>query len=80
MTGRDIEAMTDTRLWLAIDQYGQKELLEGAPRKALLRLHGRKHADRIYRDKLDGSSVQVGWAVAGHWYDVYSVEPMEKVI
>ena len=64
---------------MAIDQYGQTHHNLGQhPRKALLERLGRKHADKMYVDKKDGSSVHIGWIIAGLWLSVYRVEPLEK--
>ena len=44
---------------------------EKSPRKDLLEYCGRKHADKIYRDKKDGATVHVGYIVAGQWWTFY---------
>jgi hypothetical protein len=64
--------------WLAVDEYGQQIRLAGPPRKALLDYLGRKHAQRIFRDKKDGSMVHVGYHIAGSWWTLYELIPMEN--
>ena len=64
--------------YMARDQYGNTVHGLTHPRKELLDRFGRQHADKIYRDKADGSTVHVGYIVAGHWYSLYEVTPFEK--
>jgi hypothetical protein len=66
--------------YLAIDQYGNKIVFQTDtrhPRKALLEHVGGKHAQKMYVDKLDGSSVHVGYIVAGCWWKIYNVTSWE---
>jgi len=64
---------------LAIDQYGSRLLLPGKhPRKELLALLDRKHADKVYCDRKDGSTVHVGYVVAGRWFTLY--QPVEEKV
>ena len=64
--------------WLSADQYGNKIILRGRfPRSALLDHCGRRHADIIYQDRKDGGMVKVGWIVAGSWWSVYKLEPLQ---
>ena len=69
-----------TNLWLAVDQYGQKEIVKGSPRKALMELHGTKHADRMFVDKQNGGTLSTGWVIAGHWYTVFRLSRMEHAV
>jgi hypothetical protein len=43
------------------------------PRKELLEHFGRKHADRVYVDRKDGT-YHVGYVIAGLWIRVLGVE------
>ena len=63
--------------FLAVDQYGNKHFLTSHPRKELCALHGVKSAKRMYRT-LDGKDYHVGWIVAGHWYEVMRLSPLDK--
>lgn len=66
-------------MFMAIDQYGQTyHGLGNHPRAELLKRLGRTKAARMYIDKRDGATVQVGWIIAGLWLRVYRVEPMER--
>lgn len=57
---------------LARDQYGDYVTVSAAhPRADLMRYHNRKSARKVYRDLVSGESVQVGYEVAGHWYDLF---------
>ena len=67
-----------TKKYMARDQYGNTVHGLTYPRKELLERFGRKHADKIYQDKTDDTTVHVGYIVAGHWYTVYEVTPMER--
>lgn len=64
---------------MAIDQYGHTEHNLGPnPRQELLRRYDRTSAQKVYVDKTDGSARHIGWIVAGHWFTVYRVTPMEN--
>lgn len=64
---------------MAVNQYGETFHALGAhPRKALLEKFGRKHAAKMYRDKKDGSSVHVGYIIAGQWLELFSVQSIEN--
>ena len=55
--------------------------LEGKhPRKELLEALGATHADKIYIDKKDGTTVHVGYVVLQNWYTLYHVVPMENPV
>lgn len=59
-------------MYIAIDQYGSVHKLKtDAPRKELLHLFGRSHADKIYVDLASGNSKHVGYVIAGYWLTVY---------
>jgi hypothetical protein len=63
------------KMYMAIDQYGNAHHGLVHPRKDLLELLGRKHADKMYRDKTDGSIHHVGYVIGGLWLEVYEVKP-----
>jgi hypothetical protein len=61
--------------YIAQDQYGQTIYLKTQhPRKELLELYHRKHADKIY---CDPDSRHIGWIVAGHWFIVHKLSPLK---
>ena len=62
--------------FVAIDQYGNTKFLEKSPRKELCEHMGVKHADKIYRDDENGQAVHVGYVVAGRWFTVLRVSPL----
>jgi hypothetical protein len=62
-------------MYMATDQYGNTYHGLTHPRKDLLEKLGRKHADKMYRDKTDGSTRHVGYVVAGCWLEVFKVTP-----
>lgn len=65
---------------MAQDQYGRLYPDLGPyPRKALLEQLGRKHADKMYVDKLDGSTLHIGYIIARLWLTIYSVRRMENL-
>lgn len=71
--------MKEQKQYMAIDQYGQTfHDLGPYPRKALLEALNRKHASKMYVDKVDGSSVHIGYVIGGHWLTVYEVDRMER--
>lgn len=64
--------------YMARDQYGRTEHDLGPhPRKTLLARLGRKHASKMYRDTPRGT-FHVGYVIAGRWFTLYRVEPMER--
>ena len=68
--------MRDT---MAIDQYGDTHHSLGQhPRKALLDKLDRKHADKMYVDKMDGTVRHTGYVISGLWLTLYNVEAWEK--
>lgn len=54
---------------LFVDQYGNKWFAKTI--KELCKKIGYSKAQRMYRDKKDGSSVHVGYVVGPHWLDMY---------
>lgn len=46
------------------------------PRAELLRALGRKHSEKIYLDKPDGTTVHVGYVVDREWWTLYT--PWER--
>ena len=63
--------------YMAIDQYGQTYHGLKHPRKDLMDKLCNSHAARIYQDKKDGSTVAVGYIIAGLWLSIYEVKPVE---
>jgi len=64
---------------MGIDQYGEVYRNLGLhPRKALLERLGRRHADKMYVDRADGSTRHIGYVVARLWIRLLKVEPWEK--
>lgn len=60
--------------YMAQDQYGKFYHLDtNHPRKELLEMFGRKHADKMYVDTKDGKSKHVGYIIGGLWLSVYEV-------
>jgi len=66
-------------MWtMARDQFGNTYHDLGRwPRKALLKLFSRKHADKMYVDTVKGTK-HIGYIIASHWLTVYTVEPWER--
>jgi hypothetical protein len=62
--------------YIAKDQYGYfYGLKTNHPRKELLELFCRQHAERIYRDTdVPMKPLHVGYIIAGLWLSVYGVE------
>ena len=58
---------------------GTTLLLEGKrPRAELLKALLATHTERVYVDKKDGRSVQIGYIVRGEWFTLYQLTPWEK--
>lgn len=57
---------------IAIDQYRHAYPIERHPRKELLELFGREHAERMYRDT-PGKTRHVGYIIAGRWLEIFKV-------
>jgi hypothetical protein len=60
--------------YMAIDQYGYTYHGLEHPRKDLMHILDRKHADKMYID--DG--IHIGYIIAGLWLTVYQVNRMDK--
>ena len=65
-------------MYMAIDQYGNTYHGLEHPRKDLLKRLGCTHAEKMYQDKKDGTTVHVGYVIGGLWLTLYSVEPVER--
>ena len=64
---------------MGIDQHGQTyHGLGKHPRKTLLERLCRASAQKIYRDKEDGTTVHTGYVIGGLWIDLFKVEPFER--
>jgi hypothetical protein len=64
---------------VARNEYGETLRLPGKhPRKELLAALDRRHADRIYIDRRDGSTAHIGYIVARRWWTLYA--PIEKPV
>ena len=72
--------MREKKSYIAIGQY-QKIFLwnTSAPRKDLLKMLYRKHADRIYNDSKDGP-VHIGYVIAREWFTLYELKRMENKV
>lgn len=66
--------------YMAIDQYGQTIHGLTHPRKDLLEKLGATHAEKIYLDKKDGTTVHTGYIINGLWLSLYEVTPFERAI
>lgn len=62
------------KYYMAIDQYNQTYHELRHPRKDLLERLGRSKASKMYIDRKDGSSVHVGYVIAGQWLTIYEVK------
>ena len=65
-------------MYMAIDQYGQTYHSLTHPRKELCEKLGRKHVEKMYVDKKDGSTKHVGYIINRLWLTLYKVEGVEK--
>ena len=64
---------------LALGHRGTKHLLRGLhPRSELLDACYRKHADKIYVDRCDGTIAHVGYVVGGEWFILYRLAEWKK--
>lgn len=72
---RPMEKPTGNNLGtMAIDQYGETyHMGNSPPRKWLLDHFGRQHCSKMYVDRLSGETRHVGYIIAGHWLEVFSV-------
>lgn len=60
-------------MFIAFDQCNNHYPIHAHPRKELLELFDRQHADKMYRDRKDGI-YHVGYIIAGHWLEVFGTE------
>ena len=59
---------------MAIDQYGQTyHIGKHPPRKWVLDYFGRRHAERMFVDRRDGTPRHAGYVIAGDWLNIYRV-------
>jgi hypothetical protein len=73
--------MAKKKIWyMGIDQYGNHYDGLLRPRKDLLNRLYRKHAEKMYIDKIDGTVKHVGYIIAGLWISLYEVTPFEKSV
>lgn len=63
--------------FVAVDQYGNTHFVNN-PRKDLCEIEGTKHAEKMFRDGKNGEAAHVGYVVAGHWYEVMKISPMNS--
>lgn len=67
--------------YLALNkQTGEKLVLSKlnqSPRAQLLDKLSRKHADKMYVDREDGSAKHIGWIVARGWWRIYTISDWE---
>jgi len=60
--------------YMAIDQYGETyHIGDNPPRKWLLEHFCRQHAAKMYVDTKAGRVRHIGYIIAGHWLEVFSV-------
>lgn len=67
-------------MYIAIDQYGQTFRIKQHPRKELCEQLGSSHADIMYQDKKDGSTVKTGYVIAGLWLSIFKLTPIERAV
>ena len=65
---------------MGVDQYNNTYHNLTHPRKDLLNRLGATHAERMYVDKKDGTTVHVGYIIRHHWICLYEVTPFEKPV
>ena len=65
------------KVFMGLDQYGQTYHDLKHPRKDLMEYLGNSHAQKMYRDKEDGSYVHTGYVIGGLWITLYEVKPYE---
>jgi len=75
---------TQLKIFLAINQYGDKEMFTGyTPRKALFDKLGVTFGRKIYRDMTingEQKTFHIGYSVAGNWWTLYEVTPLRKEV
>ncbi len=62
---------------MGIDQYGETYHGLTYPRKDLLKMFDRKHADKMYRDTTEGTR-HTGYIIAGRWIELFEVKPWRR--
>ena len=65
--------------FMAVDQYGNTHHGLSFPRRDLLALVGRRHADKMYVDRRDGTAAHIGYVIGGLWLTVYEVRRLDAV-
>ena len=65
-------------MYMGIDQYGQHYDGLVHPRKDLMERIGCKHVAKLYIDKKDGSSADIGYIIGRLWITIYKVERVEN--
>ena len=63
----------ETISYMATDQYGNTYHDLKHPRKDLMNQLGSQHVDKMYMDTVSGETHHIGYIIAGHWLNVYSV-------
>jgi len=59
---------------LARNEYGETVRIPGKhPRKELLAELGYSHADKVYVDRKDGSTVHIGYVIGKRWWSFYEM-------
>ena len=62
--------------YMSIDQYGQTyHDLGKHPRKELMERLGFRKSSKMYRDKIDGTAIHVGYVIGQRWCRLYEVKP-----
>jgi hypothetical protein len=64
------------KTYMAIDQYGQKEMGLIHPRKDLIARGYRGRVHTMYVDGKDGNTYKVGIVIGHNWFTLYTVEEM----
>ena len=64
--------------YMSIDQYGQTyHDLGKHPLKELMDRLGCRKNSKMYCDKIDGTTVHVGYVIGQHWCRLYEVKPFQ---
>jgi len=64
---------------IAIGHLGTRHFLRGKhPRQELLDECDRKHAERIFVNRRDGTIEHVGYVVGGEWFSLYRLADWKK--
>jgi hypothetical protein len=67
-----------SKRYMAIDQYGQTFLHLTHPRTELCQRLGRRHANKMYIDTIDGRTKHIGYVIGGLWLTLYEMRPYEQ--